>query len=47
MKYKNQSNNTFRISLVVLGTTDNDAEAEAIVQGRTQKNPWNESKQNK
>ena len=46
-KYKSQSNNTFKISLVFLGATDNDAEAEAIVQGRTQKNPWNESKQNK
>ena len=39
VKYKSQSNNTFRISLVVLGTTDNDAEAEAIVRGRKQENP--------
>ena len=42
-KYNSQSNSTFRISLNFFGATNSDAEAEAIVRGRTQENPWNES----
>ena len=45
-KYKSQSNNTFRISLVFLDATDNDAEAEVIVRDRMWENPTNESEQN-
>ena len=42
-KYESQSNNTFRICLVGLGTIDNDAKAEEILRGRVRENFWNES----
>ena len=34
MKYKSQSYNTFRISLVFLSATDNNVEAEAVSRGK-------------